>query len=87
MPKTKKKSRILEAVYETASDLHACGLLNDEQMNKYKELCLEPVTLYLEKDISDYLNKKRGFNAERLHDFINDLLRKNLDEIDSHAMI
>lgn len=83
MSKIKKKSRILEAVYETASDLHACGLLNDERMNEYKELCLEPVTLYLEKDISDYLNKKCGFNAERLHDFINDLLRKNLDEMDS----
>ena len=63
MSKIKKKSRILEAVYETASDLHACGLLNNERMIEYKELCLEPVTLYLEKDMLDSLNKKCGFNA------------------------
>lgn len=87
MSKIKKKSRILEAVYETASDLHACGLLNDERMNEYKEMCLEPVTLYLEKDVIDYLNKKCGFNAEKLHNFINELLRKNLDEIEPTAVI
>lgn len=83
MSKNKKKSRILDAVYETATDLHACGLLSDERMNEYKELCLEPVTLYLEKDVMNYLNKQCEFNSERLHRFINDLVRKNLDKVDS----
>ncbi|GEM_PF-6851929 len=53
-----KKSRLLGAIYETATDLHACGLLDEEQMKVYKTLCLEPVTLYLEHDIVEYLNQK-----------------------------
>ena len=77
--KTKKGSKILEAVYETANDLHACGLLNDEKMKHYNALCLEPVTLYLEPDIVEYLNQKSDFDPERMQLLINNLLRKDIE--------
>ncbi len=77
--KTKKNSKILEAVYETASDLYACGLLDDVKMKQYNALCLEPVTLYLEPDIVEYLNQKCDFNQERMQFLINNLLRKDIE--------
>ena len=77
--KTKKNSKILEAVYETATDLHSCGLLDDEKMKQYNALCLEPVTLYLEPDIAEYLNQKCDFNQQRVQLLINNLLRKDIE--------
>lgn len=77
--KTKKNSKILEAVYETATDLHSCGLLDDEKMKQYNALCLEPVTLYLEPDIVEYLNQKCDFNQQRMQLLINNLLRKDIE--------
>ena len=41
--KTKAKSRILEAVHETAADLHRLGFIDQRKMRKYDALCLEPV--------------------------------------------
>jgi len=76
--KTQKNSRILEAVYETACDLHACGLLDEEQMKQYNTLCLEPITLYLERDIVEYLKQKCDSDPEKLQVLINELLRKDL---------
>ena len=40
---TKTKSRILEAVHETAGDLHRLGFIDKRKMQKYDALCLEPV--------------------------------------------
>ena len=40
---TKTKSRILEAVHETAGDLHRLGFIDKRKMQKYDLLCLEPV--------------------------------------------
>jgi putative transcriptional regulator len=77
--KTPKNSRILEAVYETARDLHACGLLDEEQMRQYKTLCLEPITLYLERDIVEYLQQKCDSDPEKLQVLINELLRKDIE--------
>lgn len=78
--KTKKHSRILEAVYETANDLHHCGVFNQEQMNKYQELGLSsPVSVSLDSDVVEYLNKKCDFDSERLRVLINDLLRKDIE--------
>jgi putative transcriptional regulator len=37
---TKAKSRILDAVYETASDLHRLGLIGKCKMSKFDALCL-----------------------------------------------
>jgi len=38
--KTKPKSRILEAVHETARDLHRLGFIDKRKMQKYDALCL-----------------------------------------------
>jgi hypothetical protein len=42
--KVKNNSRLLDAIYETANDFHNCGVFNQEQMQKYNELCLSPVS-------------------------------------------
>ena len=39
----KSKSRLLEAVHETARDLHRLGFIDKRKMRKYDALCLEPV--------------------------------------------
>ncbi|MBU2763795.1 helix-turn-helix domain-containing protein [Acidithiobacillus caldus] len=44
--KPKAKSRILEAVHETASDLHRLGFIDKRKMQKYDALCMEPVPEY-----------------------------------------
>ncbi|RMX04742.1 hypothetical protein EBQ24_12230 [Allofranklinella schreckenbergeri] len=44
--KTPTKSRIFEAVHETASDLHRLGFIDKRKMQKYDVLCLEPVQCY-----------------------------------------
>jgi len=44
--KAKPKSRILEAVHETASDFHRLGFINVHKMRQYDALCLDPVPEY-----------------------------------------
>ena len=44
--KTKTKSLILEAVHETASDLHRLGFIDKRKMRKFDALCLDPVPAY-----------------------------------------
>ncbi|WP_288408680.1 DNA-binding transcriptional regulator [uncultured Herbaspirillum sp.] len=44
--KTKLKSPILDAVHETALDLHKLGFIDKRKMQKYEALCLEPVPEY-----------------------------------------
>ena len=45
--KTKKEtSRILDAVHETARDLHGAGLVSKRRMKDYDALCLVPVPEY-----------------------------------------
>ena len=44
--KPKARSRILDAVHETASDLHRLGFIDKRKMRKYDVLCLEPVPEY-----------------------------------------
>ena len=56
---TKTKSRILEAVHESASDLHRLGFIDKRKMQKYDALCLEPV--------QDYDAEKVKALRERLH--------------------
>ena len=43
MRKTPKNSRILEAVHETARDLHAAGFASKRRMKDYDALCLGSV--------------------------------------------
>ena len=49
--KAKAKSRIFEAVHETASDLHRLGFIDKRRMRKFDALCLEPVPDYDSKKI------------------------------------
>ncbi len=44
--KPKAKSKILEAVHETASDLHRLGFIDKRKMQKYEVLCMEPIPEY-----------------------------------------
>lgn len=44
--KTKSKSRMMEAVQETATDLYALGFIDKRKMRKYDVLCMEPVQDY-----------------------------------------
>jgi putative transcriptional regulator len=44
--KHKAKSRILETVHETASDLHRLGFIDKRKMQRYEMLCLEPIPEY-----------------------------------------
>lgn len=41
--KAKPRSRILEAVHETAGDLHRLGFSDKRKMQRYEALCPEPV--------------------------------------------
>ena len=49
--KNKAKSRIFEAVHETASDLHRLGFIDKRKMNKFDVLCLDPIPAYDSKKI------------------------------------
>ncbi|MFI3123163.1 MAG: hypothetical protein QX194_04410 [Methylococcales bacterium] len=71
-----KRSPILEAIYETACDLHSCGAFTDEQMQKYEELAPQPKPVKIDYDVFDYLNKKCDSNSEKLRVLISDSLRK-----------
>ncbi len=44
--KTKESSRILDAVHETARDLHSAGFIDKRRMREYDALCLVPVPEY-----------------------------------------
>jgi putative transcriptional regulator len=44
--KTKPASRILDAVHQTARDLHAAGFIDMRSMRQYDALCLEPIPKY-----------------------------------------
>jgi putative transcriptional regulator len=49
--KGKATSRILEAVHDTARDLHTAGFIDKRRMRKYGALCLAPVPAYSSKKI------------------------------------
>ena len=47
--KTKAKRPILDAMHETARDLHSAGLIDTRRMRHYDALCLAPVPEYSSK--------------------------------------
>ena len=49
--KLRAKSRIHEAVHETAGDLHRLGFIDIRKMRKFDALCLVPVPGYDSKKI------------------------------------
>lgn len=44
--RTKLRSPVLEAVHETAGDLHRLGFIDQRKMRKFDLLCLNPVPEY-----------------------------------------
>lgn len=40
LKKRKPKSKILEAIYESAKDMHSMPLIDDQRMKEYEETCL-----------------------------------------------
>lgn len=53
----KAKSRILEAVHETASDLHNAGFIDMRRMRDFDALCLEPIPSYSSRKIKALRNR------------------------------
>jgi len=49
--KLKSKSKIFDAVHETASDLHKLGFIDKRKMRKFDLLCLEPIPEYSSEKI------------------------------------
>jgi len=47
----KHKSRLLEAVHDTATDLNELGFIDKRAMNRYDVLCVEPVPDYTSEQI------------------------------------
>ena len=55
----KKQSSILEAVHETASDLHRLGLIDKRSIGRYDALCIPPVPDYSPDQIKSLRERYR----------------------------
>jgi putative transcriptional regulator len=55
----KKPSPILDAVHETAQDLHDAGLLDEVTMREFDAQCLPPVPDYSAEDIRTIRERNR----------------------------
>lgn len=53
------KSRLLEAVHETALDLNNLGFIDIRLMRRYDALCIEPVTAYSAEQIRTLRDRYR----------------------------
>lgn len=49
--KFRGSSRILEAVHETAEDLHGAGFIDMRRMRHFDALCLDPIAPYTSENI------------------------------------
>jgi putative transcriptional regulator len=54
-----EKSRILDAVHETARDLHDLGFIDKRAMRRYDALCLEPIPAYSADEIRSLRERYR----------------------------
>ncbi|OPY13216.1 MAG: Antitoxin igA-2 [Syntrophus sp. PtaB.Bin138] len=59
MKHEKHKSRLLEAVHETARDLHKLGFIDKRAMREYDALCVEPVAAYSAEQIRSLRERYR----------------------------
>mgnify|MGYP003344834186 FL=1 len=58
-----KKSRILDAVHETARELQEAGFIDMRRMRQYDVLCLKPVPGYSSKKIRALRDRNRMSQA------------------------
>lgn len=68
--KTSGKSRVLEAVHETATDLHSAGFISKRRMREYDALCLEPIPHYSRNRIRS-LRKRHNISQAVLATVLN----------------
>lgn len=59
MKRKQHKSRLLEAVHETAQDLHELGFIDKRTMREYDFLCIEPVSIYSAEQIRSLRERYR----------------------------
>ena len=59
MKRKQHKSRLLEAVHETAQDLHELGFIDKRTMREYDLLCIEPVFVYSAEQIRSLRERYR----------------------------
>ena len=57
--KPRGKGRILEAVHETAADLHTAGFISKRRMREYEALCLAPIQHYSRDKIRSLRKRHR----------------------------
>ena len=57
--KTKRKSRILKTVHETATDFHSAGFISKRRMREYDALCLAPIPRYSHNKIRSLRERHR----------------------------
>ena len=55
----KHKSRLLEAIHETAQDLNELGFIDKRALNRYDALCMEPVPSYSPEQIRTLRDRNR----------------------------
>jgi len=59
MKRVTHKSRIFEAVYETAKDMNKLGFIDMRAMRRYDAMCVEPVPTYSAEQIRALRNRYR----------------------------
>ena len=59
MKREQHKSRLLEAVHETAQDLHKLGFIDKRTMREYDVLCVAPVSAYSAEQIRSLRERYR----------------------------
>ena len=81
--KTKARSRIHEAVHETAADLHRLGFIDKRKMRKFDALCLDPVPDYDGEKIRalrDHLQLSQAVLAAVLNTSLSTVRKWEIDE-------
>ena len=68
--KTRGKRTILEAVHETATDLHAGRFISKRRMHEYDALCLDPIPHYSQAKIRS-LRKRHNISQAVLATVLN----------------
>jgi len=59
MKREQHKSRLLEAVHETAQDLHKLGFIDKRTMREYDVLCVNPISAYSAEQIRSLRERYR----------------------------
>jgi putative transcriptional regulator len=60
--KVKAKSKLLDAVHDTAADLHKLGFIDKRKMRKFDALCLAPIAAY---DSEKIRNLREGLHLSQ----------------------